>query len=228
MSKLIDNIELLRISDKTAVSAEIYLGLDERHLRNHELEWRPPMVGAARTALASCTDSHGALDMSKFASELARLKLEDFKWDWRKINAVYPTHSGLSALAIECAGHTQGLMLLDTENYASRLAPKGQTIAYVELLASAPWNRGTFIPTLQYGLTGYALVATAIGMSRRNSLDGRVGLHSVKGSIAFYTAKCGMTAFGPDPKKPGLEYMEMSTQQADAFLSMLAQRRGTP
>jgi hypothetical protein len=119
-------------------------------------------------------------------------------------------------------------MIVDTENHASQLQPKGQPIAYVERLASAPWNRGTFIPTVEFGVTGYALMAAAIGISRRNSLDGRVGLHSVSGSVNFYANKCGMTSLGPDATKQGLVYLEMSTQQADAFLAKLAMRRGTP
>jgi hypothetical protein len=229
MSVLIDDIELLKINGNTGVLAQIYLGLDERHLRDHELSWRPPMLQAARSAASRCTDARGDVDSPKFIAELARLRLEDFHWDWRRLNASFAARSGCSALAIECEGHAQGLMIIDTENHASRLAPtKGQTIAYVEFLTSAPWNRGTFIPTVQFGLTGYALIATAISVSRRNSLDGRVGLHSVSGAVAFYDKKCGMTSFGPDSTKKGLVYLEMATQQANAFLTTLAARRGTP
>lgn len=228
MSALFDDIELLRVSGNTGVLAQIYLGLDERHLRNHEFSWRPPMLQAVRSVKAACTDTKGNVDVTKFAAELARLRLEDFHWDWRKLNAIFAARSGCSALAIECDGHAQGLMIIDTENHASHLAPKGQPIAYVEFLASAPWNRGTFIPSVQFGVTGYALIATAISISRRNSLEGRVGLHSVSGSVSFYATKCGMTSLGPDARKKGLVYLEMSNQQADAFLAKLAARRGAP
>jgi hypothetical protein len=228
MSNQIDDIELLRANGNAVVLAEIYLGLDERHLRDHEFSWRPPMLQAARSAKAACTDAMGSLDMAKFIAELARLRLEDFHWDWRRLDAQFAARSGCCALAIECDGHAQGLMIIDTENHASRLPPKGETVAYVEFLTSAPWNRGTFIPKVQFGLTGYALVATAISVSRRNSLDGRVGLHSVSGSVSFYAQKCGMKSFGPDATKNGLVYLEMSTLQADAFLAKLAARRGAP
>jgi len=228
MSVQIDDIELLNANGNAVVLAEIYLGLDERHLRDHELSWRPPMLQAVRSAKAACTDIKGNVDVAKFSAELARLRLEDFHWDWRRFNAIFAAQSGCCALAIECHGHAQGLMIIDTENHASRFPPKRQTIAYVEFLTSAPWNRGTFIPKVQFALTGYALVATAISISRRNSLDGRVGLHSVSGSVSFYAKKCGMTSFGPDATKKGLVYLEMSTQQADAFLAKLAARRGTP
>jgi hypothetical protein len=228
MTALIGEIELVRVSDNSVVLAQIYLGLDERHIRDHELSWRPPMIQAARAAQASCTGAGGKVDVPKFRTEIARLRLEDVRWDWRQINSMFATRSGCHGLAIECEGHTQGLMLIDTENHASRLAPKGQTIAYVELLTSAPWNRGTFIPTAQFALTGYALIATVIGISRSNALDGRVALHSVSGSVGFYANKCGMTSFGPDVQKKGLVYFEMSTQQADAFLNKLVARRGGP
>jgi hypothetical protein len=228
MSTHIDDIELLRANGNVVASAQIYLGLDERHLRDHELSWRPPMLQAARSAKARFTDRRGNVDVAKLAAEIARLRLEDFHWDWRRLNAIFSVRSGCSGLAIECDGHAQGLMIIDTENHATRLAPKGEMIAYVEFLTSAPWNRGTFIPTAQFGLTGYALIATAISASRRHALDGRVGLHSVSGSVAFYETKCGMTSFGPDPTKKGLVYLEMSTQQANAFLAKLATRRGAP
>lgn len=228
MTVPIDEIELLRASGNAVVLAQIYLGLDERHLRDHELSWRPPMLQAARSAKAGCTGANGKVDVAKFVAELARLRLEDFHWDWRRLKSIFASRSGCDGLAIECDGHAQGLMIIDTENHATRLPPKGQTIAYVEFLTSAPWNRGTFIPTVEFGLTGYALVATAISVSRRNSLDGRVGLHSVSGSVSFYANKCGMTSFGPDATKKGLVYLEMSTQQADAFLAKLAARRGAP
>jgi hypothetical protein len=228
VSTLIDDIELLRVNGDTGVLAKIYLGLDERHLIDHELEWRPPMLQAARAAQVRYTDANGKVDVARFAAELARLRLEDFHWDWRKLNAIFAARSGCSALAIECDGHAQGLMIIDTENHASHLLPKGQPIAYVERLASAPWNRGTFIPKVTFGVTGYALVATAIAISRRSSLDGRVGLHSVSGSVGFYAHKCGMTSLGPDVTKQGLVYLEMSPQQADAFLAKLATPRGAP
>jgi hypothetical protein len=229
MSVLIDDIELLRVNGNTGVLAQIYLGLDERHLRDHELSWRPPMLQAARSAAARCADASGNVEFAKFVAELGRLRLEDFRWDWRRLDAIFAARSGCSALAIECDGHAQGLMIIDTDNHASRLPlTKGQTIAYVEFLTSAPWNRGTFIPTVQFGLTGHALIATAISVSRRNSLDGRVGLHSVSGAVTFYERKCGMTSFGPDATKKGLVYLEMATQQSDAFLAKLAARRGTP
>ena len=228
MTALIGEIELLRVSDNTVVSAQIYLGLEERHIHDHEHSWRPPMVAAARAAQTSCTDAAGNIDLSRLLTEIARLRLEDIRWDWRQINTIFATRSGCHGLAIECDGHTQGLMLIDTENHASRLAPQGETIAYVELLTSAPWNRGTFIPTQAFALTGYALIATAIGISRDHSLEGRVGLHSVSGSVNFYETKCGMTSFGPDARKKNLVYFEISSQQADAFLAKLAARRGGP
>ena len=80
MSNQIDEIELLRASDNAVVLAEIYLGLDERHLRDHESSWRPPMLHAVRSAKAACTDAVGDLDVASFVAELARLRLEDFHW----------------------------------------------------------------------------------------------------------------------------------------------------
>jgi hypothetical protein len=223
-----EEIELIRASDSAVVLAQVYLGFHERHLRDHELAWRPPMLQAARSARARCTDAQGNVDLGRLGAEIARLRLEDFHWDWRRIHSIFSARSGCSGLAIECDGHAQGLMIIDTENHAGRLEPKGQTIAYVELLTSAPWNRGTFISTSQFALTGYALVATAISVSRNNSLNGRVGLHSVPGSVSFYGNKCGMTSFGPDGRKKGMVYFEMSSQQADAFLAKLIARRGGP
>jgi hypothetical protein len=227
VTDILGEIKLVRVADGASVQAQICLGLEERHLRDHELAWRPPMLKAARDAQARCTKA-GSVDMPMFRAECAKLRVEDFNWDWRRINAVYKSDSDYALLAIECEGHAQGLMLIETVNHATRLSPKGEPLAYVELLTSAPWNRGTFITTQQFNFTGYALVATAISFSQKKNFAGRVALHSVSGALSFYAGKCGMSSLGADPMKKGLEYFEMSSQQADTFLAKISARRGAP
>ncbi len=170
---------------------------------------------------------NGNVDIALFRKELARLRLEDFAWDWRKLHGIYASDPGSALFAIECDGNTQGLMLVETLNHATRLDPKGQNLAYVELLTSAPWNRGTFMGDPRFGQTGYALINIAINVSQDKQFGGRIALHSVSGSVSFYS-KCGMTHLGPDPHKQGLDYFEISSQQALAFTTQIAARRGGP
>ena len=162
------------------------------------------MLHAVRSAKAACTDAVGDFGCGRFVAELARLRLEDFHWRMATVQCDIRRPIRLLRLAIECDGHAQGLMIVDTENHASRHPPKGQTVAYVEFLTSAPWNRGTFIPTVQFGLTGYALCPRRSVSADATPSTGRVGLHSVSGSVNFWLQTAGITSFGPDATKKGL------------------------
>jgi len=221
----VGEIDLIQRPGDKVIKAKIFRGLEERHFRDHEDFWLPPMLEAAKDARSRCTAADGVVDTNLFGQEMAQLRLQDVGWDWRRLNAGYGDDSDCALFAVEAAGRTQGLMLLEGANHATRHDPKGNNLVYIERIASAPWNRGTFMGSPQFGQTGYALVRIAIEHSRDLQLDGRVALHSVSGSVSFYN-KCGMTHFGPDRHKNGYDYFEMSHGQADAFSPSKLLRRG--
>jgi hypothetical protein len=118
-------------------------------------------------------------------------------------------------------------MLLDTEDYATRLSQKGRGLVYIEGVAVAPSNRER-LGASGFRYVGRLLVATAISSSLERGLDGRIGLHSLRGVEGFYRDSCGMTALGPDSKKGGLAYFEMDEQQAASFLAKKGGKGGSP
>lgn len=225
MSDLVNKVELIRVADSSPIAATIVLGLEERHFLDHERQWRPLLVRSARDAQERCRNADGEVDIETFRTELARLRLEDFHWDWRKLAALFGDDPRYVFAAIECEGRTQGLLMVETEDHATRLDPKGDGLAYIERLSSAPWNRTTLVAQSEVELTGYALVTAAIRISQESGFDGRIALHSVPGAVGFYTNKCGMTSLGPDQLHQGMLYFEMSAAHASDFIAQFTARR---
>ena len=218
MTKIIGQVELVHVTTGKIEIADVVLGLHDRHLDDHERLWRPMLWSAIQSMAARCKDENGDLNKSKFAAEIAHQGIGDVNWIWRKWHKLYMHNSQYDFIAVQCVGRTQGLMLLESEDHATRLPTKGHQLVYVELLAKAPWNRKSLGGSQEFHGVGELLIATAISASIEKNFDGRIGLHSLPGADRFYRF-CGMTDLGPDSLKGGLSYFEMTMQQAKDFLS---------
>ena len=71
---------------------------------------------------------------------LRELEEEDKTMSWRFKKQLAERHPYNEAYALEYAGLTQGMVLLETQNRWS-LFTRGKRIVYVEAIVSAPWNR---------------------------------------------------------------------------------------
>lgn len=89
---------------------------------------------------------------------------------------------------------------------------------YIELLATAPWNRPKFVSTPRYKGVGRILLGTAISLSVELGFKGRIGLHSLPQSERWYRNEAGFTDGGYDSAKT-MQYFEMTGAQAAAFIS---------
>lgn len=178
--------------------AELWDVIDERHLVDIETNWASSLA-----SLAAASQSHE----------------ESSHWNWRRKLTGIRGQFGRQEFAIECDGHTQGIMLLDL-NKASRIpATKGESIVYVDYLQAAPWNRKSLcVP--QFVGVGSILIAASISLSMDLGFDGRIGLHSLPQSVGYYD-HCGMTRFWRDPDYDQLMYFEMTTSQSAAFLKRI-------
>ena len=228
MSKLLGTVDLIRGAPGLPEPAKIYVGFDERHMRDQEMLWKPLLTGAFDQVVADCREANGQINEQKFYGEVARLGIGDVRWDWRKIHRDYHLDPGTIFIAIECAGRTQGLMYLECEIHATRLLPKGEQLIYIDRVAVAPWNRVPLSAAQEYRGVGRLLVGLAINVSLEKKYDGRIGLHSLHGAQSFYRTKCGMTDLGTDAMKEGLNYFEMSETQAQLLLSRKAHLGGGP
>jgi GNAT superfamily N-acetyltransferase len=135
---------------------------------------------------------------------------EDAGWNWPAIVHDYRAAARAGEgvyefITLQARGGVQALMILDTQAHLGRRT--GRLIVYVEYLAVAPWNRETIQSPRRYSGCGRSLLKFAIQKSDDLGCDGRVGLHSLPGSRAFY-AGLGFKDLGPDGAEGGLHYFE--------------------
>ena len=172
------NIKLLRVKDDIAVDAKL-MTLTEKHLDDFETFWR---------------------------SRLQASKEEDGHWNWVTKNQFTLFSSDYEKYAVECEQITQGLMMLEVNNYCSRENPQ-QKIVYVDFLSTAPWNRISLKNPPDYKGVGSVLLFFAQQRSKQLRYGGRVGLHALPKAENFYK-KRGMINFGVDSEKEDLVYFE--------------------
>lgn len=145
---------------------------------------------------------------------------QSLHWDWR---AKAPDLKLLEArgFGIHAESGSQGLMLTKNTRHVTRLKDDaGKPLVYVDFLETAPWNwsseplkvRGRF------GRIGSLLFREAVLHSRDEGFHGRVDLHALPQSEAFYEGHFGLTRIGPDASKQGLVYLEFTRKQAEQFL----------
>jgi len=189
---------LKRAGENQLVDAEIVDELSKDELLATHLDWEPERLEALK--------------------ELLNAKEpwpEHWHWDWSK-KAGLLDFMAYRCIGIECEGRMQGLMMASTIARASRLGPTGKPILYIEYVESAPWNLKDLVDDPKYSGVGIALLEAAIELSDQEGFGGRIGLHSLPQSEAFYRKY--MTDLGPDPNHQGLHYFEMSVEQARLFL----------
>jgi hypothetical protein len=180
--------------------ASIFHGLNDKNFRDFETVWKPELERRAK----------------EFATwgERAEGNVQDVHWDWvgkAQNEAVFESY------AIECDDMTQALMLVATAPHFGRLeSQRGLDLSYIELLASAPWNRPKFSETPKYKGGGRILLATAISLSIELELKGRIGLHSLPESESWYDEQ-GMKRCGFDADKK-MQYFEMTEEDAEKYL----------
>lgn len=184
-------------------AALVYRELDQKNLDDFETLWRPPLT-AARNRV-------------KTADEAAAISIQDWHWEWATKAIEAQRMLGRDTFAVECNGETQGLMLTDV-SFGRIPSQKARELVYVELLATAPWNRPKLVSDPRYKGVGRVLIGTAISLSVDLGFNGRIGLHSLPQSESWYHAVGGFTDLGIDLANK-LRYFEMTESDAAAFVS---------
>jgi len=183
------------------VAAAFQLNFDKRSLLAVELDWQPMRYQLLRRMLES-----GVTDMP-----------EHHHWNWARKTV---QRDGYFACGITVESQTQGLIMLNSNNYFSRLdSDRTKPLMYVSYIETAPWNARQYTDAPRFKGIGVKLMHLAIRMSREYGFDGRVGLHSLPQTIGFYSRTCKMEAFGQDSNCENLEYFEMTTTSAMSFLN---------
>ncbi|MEO0405937.1 MAG: hypothetical protein AAF289_01165 [Cyanobacteria bacterium P01_A01_bin.135] len=143
-------------------------------------------------------------------SMLESLGAEDAFWNWARKKRLSLSNDRYEAYALEYDNLTQGLLWLETQWHGSWWAA-GQSIVYVEALASAPWNRRQIDPEPWLEGVGSTLLQIARHRSVMLGYGGRVGLHALPGSESFYERR-GMLDLGYDSERE-MVYFEYGVLQ---------------
>jgi len=206
MKELLRSVVLLNRRSKEFEDAQVFRELDQKNFDDFEKLWKP-LLKARRDEF----------DTWEAAAEG---DAQDSHWKWAKKAAEALASLGRDeTYALECAGETQGLMLVKTSAFARLDVQRGRDLVYIELLATAPWNRPRLVKAeARYKGVGRVLVAEAINLSHHLEFNGRLALHSLPQSESWYRDIAKFTDLGYDEEKE-MVYFEVTEAQAAAFLA---------
>lgn len=193
MKELLGKVLLRNRASDRDDAAELFRELDEKNFDDFERLWRPML------------QSKGA---------------RDSHWKWAEKARAAAQKSAYETFAVECGDKTQGLMFVDMAYHRARIPEQlKRELVYVELIATAPWNRRKLVASPLYKGVGRILIATAISLSAHLEFKGRIGLHSLPDPEveSWYRDVAGFTDLGFEDAK-GMRYFEMTEAQATAFL----------
>lgn len=186
--------------------AELWDGITDKQLADWEAEWLPALFKA--------------LQQLNRANVATMHWPQSRHWNWR---AKVMTLQGLLShpgFCIVAGGVTQGMMICETLLHRCRVEEQnGKNLIYVEFVENAPWNRPELATPPTYRGIGSILIRAAIALSIEEEFKGRIGLHALPQSHAFYANTCGMTDLGSDATHHGLRYFEMTPEQAQTFIA---------
>lgn len=202
MRALLGQVDLYNRESSSYENADVYQELDQKNFDDFDRLWKP-MLEKRAAEVHSLT-------------EAANANVQDVRWDWVGKAKVAAMMMGQETFAVEC-GETQGLMLVNLNGFGLLDMQKGRELVYVELLATAPWNRHKLVASPRYKGVGRILIATAISLSIESGFSGRLGLHSLPQSESWYRNEAGFTDLGLDAPKR-MHYFEVTVDQAKAFL----------
>ncbi|MBP9092877.1 GNAT family N-acetyltransferase [bacterium] len=201
------SIKLFHHDSSTLKPAALYADLSKLDVTAAELSWQPYIekkIKSLKSAGISQDDWP-----------------EHLHWDWSQLRRETQSKLAHKWYGIKCDGKWQGLMVLETALHRARIGDdKGKHLVYINYLASAPWNLAEFVEAPAYGLVGTVFVRVAIELSFKLEFKGRIGLHALTQSEAFYRDICGMTDVGPGQEysQSKLRYFEMTKDQAEDFV----------
>ncbi|MEO0644789.1 MAG: hypothetical protein AAFZ17_01335 [Cyanobacteria bacterium J06650_10] len=168
-------------------------------------------------AICTMTQAHVVQVKTIWQGILAAAEQPDEGWDWDYKRRLAAGDPRFEAYALEIDKLAQGVVLLETQWHRSQMDERfsaGEAapsrLVYIEYLASAPWNRKRIEDPPYFVGVGRALLMFARKRSVALGYGGRVGLHALPGSEAFYHRQ-NMPDYGTDPDKEGLVYFEYGT-----------------
>ena len=146
---------------------------------------------------------------------------DDATWHWPALVAEHATEAW-ARFELQADGRAQGLMILKRQQELRAPGNTALSGCYIEYLAAAPWNRPPTGDKRFERVTpvGLVMLNVAICLSVALGQDGRLGWHSKPGAEEWYKKSLpGLWLGGPDISEDGLEYFELSSLAARAFVA---------
>ena len=197
MKRDLEKIFLHKVETDELVDAELYEGLSDQNITDHEKKWKPTLEKANEDSIAK---GEGVV-------------AEDAHWDWKSKALKTKGQLSFTHYVIECNGETVGLLLLKLDGAMSRLE-EGKSLVYIDYICVSPENRPVIKEPPSYRGIGSILFHVAIEVSLDIGKGGRVGLHSLPKARGWYKDKLLLNALGADEDCLNLEYFELSGEQA--------------
>lgn len=203
MKENVSRVFLQRRATGEIVEASLIDGITERQLADVESAWNPTLVAHVEELKAEGVPR--------------RDWPQTHHWNWRSKCDRVRGILAYRGFAIECDGHTQGLMQVKTTELCRLPRQKGKPLVYVDYLEAAPWNQRQMVEEPIFAGVGTVMMAAAISLSREEGFAGRIGLHSLPQADSFYE-RYGLTSLGADERYFRLTYFEMTSPRAARFL----------
>jgi hypothetical protein len=203
MKQLLGTRDLWNRLTQAYESAQIFQELDQKNFDDFAKLWKP-LLDKRRAEFPSWAAA-------------AAGDAQDSHWEWMDKALAARRSMVQDTFAIECGAETQGLMLIEAPRFGKLKEHQGREIVYVELAATAPWNRKKLVPDAKYKGVGTMLFATAISYSHDLGSKRRLGLHSLPQPESWYRDVAGFSDLGFDAAKR-MQYFEVTEDQAAAFL----------
>lgn len=189
--------------------AEIASPMSQQDINCYLSDWRPVLNGKINELKHSGQHTYEGL---------REHNVEDAYWKWPEKMIDRAGQLQWNSYALRCGGKTQGLMFVNLLRRCRHPSQTNEHLVYIDLVSTAPWNRPRLAPNPMYRGVGLVLITEAILQSRDEDFGGRIGLHALPGSEAFYRDKLRMELIGPDPDYQDLLYFEMTEAHATEFL----------
>lgn len=155
---------------------------------------------------------------------------QDAHWDWDdKLFRPVKDPFLYDVFVLEAEGTTQAVMLTlkgGVKCFSLHKEHPRSPLVYIDLLATAPWNRLAKSDPVKFKGCGQIMIGAAASLSINEGFKGRLGLHSLDGAEDFYRYKIGMSEFDPDPNYQNLRYFELSERDAANFLNKRTTAKG--
>jgi hypothetical protein len=198
-------VQIVDRQTRALVDATLHTEIAPTKLIDIEAIWGPVRIAAVQQQLAAGTHP----------SQIP----QHWHWNWaaKSANLQFLAYR---CLGIECQGQMQGLVMVKTAGCFARLSPDvGKPLVYIDYLETAPWNLSALSSAPRFGGIGSQLMEVAIRLSMDEGFHGRVGLHSLPQSEAFYRDICRMVGLEVDASYQDLPYYEFTREKAAEFLS---------